>query len=148
MDRLYRAGDDFGYSLGLAGGVLVLSLALYSLRKRRILPAALGTVRQWFWRHIVIGTSATIMMTLHSTCRCSSTVDCVALASMMIIAVSGIAGVLGRRYLHGWLTDTRAPMNRLELRRRLLTGLHAVHVSVTTLFVVTSLVHIMAVHMY
>jgi DNA replication protein DnaC len=52
--RPYQAGDDLGYNLGLGGGVLMLTLLVYPLRKRLSLPFeerfAMLVDREHTWR--------------------------------------------------------------------------------------------------
>jgi hypothetical protein len=121
VDRFYHAGDNFGYSLGLLGSVLIVSLVLYSMRKRCAQLSALGTVSYWFRYHIVIGIGGTIMVLLHSSYRCASVIGCIALGSMIIVAISGIAGRFARRYFHHCLLDRQSKVIETE---KVLKGQH------------------------
>jgi len=45
----FKAGDDFGYTLGVVGGVLMLVLLLYPARKYLRALRRAGKVKRWFW---------------------------------------------------------------------------------------------------
>ncbi|MDP2806326.1 MAG: hypothetical protein Q8O24_10335, partial [Gallionellaceae bacterium] len=55
---LYTPGDklfDFGFNLGLAGGLMMMTLLLYPARKRIKLFHGLGLLPTWFRWHMVLG---------------------------------------------------------------------------------------------
>src|SRR6266446_5403998 len=47
----FTAGDDVGYWLGVAGGVTMLFLFTYPLRKYVRFTFGWGKVKWWFWVH-------------------------------------------------------------------------------------------------
>ena len=86
-----------GYWLGIAGGVLMLLLLLYPLRKRIRTLRVIGSVPLWFRAHMVLGTFACVLVVWHANFRLGSINSNVALAAMLVVAGSGLIG----RYLHG-----------------------------------------------
>lgn len=92
----FTPGDDIGYYIGLVGGVLMLLLLLYPLRKHVPAMRNWGKVKHWFAVHMVLGISGPILVLAHSTFHMRSTNAAVALICMLVVAGSGIAG----RYLY------------------------------------------------
>lgn len=88
--------SGIGYWLGIAGGSLMLLLLLYPLRKR-VKLRALGTVGFWFRAHMILGVLGPVLVLLHANFRLGSINSNVALAAMLIVAISGVVG----RYLYG-----------------------------------------------
>lgn len=88
----FKAGDDVGYWLGVAGGVLMLLLLLYPARKYLRVMRNTGHVRFWFWFHMVSGIAGPWLILVHSTFRIGSLNAGVALASMVIVVLSGVVG--------------------------------------------------------
>jgi len=102
---LYTPGDDVGYYLGLVGGVMMLTLLTYPLRKYLQSFRNLGAVRHWFSVHMYLGLMGPILVIAHSTFHMRSTNAAVALVCMLLVAGSGIVGrfiyVRIHRGLHG-----------------------------------------------
>lgn len=99
--QLYEAGSDFGYNLGLVGGLLMLALLLYPLRKRWVIfDDRFGKMESWFRFHMVAGISGPLLVLFHSTFRVGSTNAAAALYSMLLVAVSGILGRFIYRHIH------------------------------------------------
>jgi hypothetical protein len=89
--------SGLGYWLGIAGSGLMILLLLYPLRKRIRLPRVLGSVAFWFRTHMVLGIVGPLLIILHSNFRLGSVNSNVALAAMLVVAISGVVG----RYLYG-----------------------------------------------
>jgi hypothetical protein len=89
---LFKAGDDLGYGIGVAGGVLMLLLMLYPARKYLRLMRNAGHVKLWFWMHMVCGIAGPWLILVHSTFRVGSLNAGVALYSMLIVVASGLVG--------------------------------------------------------
>jgi len=85
-----------GYWLGIAGSSLMVVLLLYPLRKRTKFLRSLGTVAFWFRIHMIFGIIGPVLVLMHSNFRLGSVNSNVALAAMLIVAMSGIVG----RYLY------------------------------------------------
>lgn len=90
--NLYEPGDDFGYTLGLVGGLLMLSQMVYPLRKRIPLLARLGMMNSWFRYHMLIGIAAPVLILFHSTFKTGSTNGSIAMYTMLLVAASGMVG--------------------------------------------------------
>lgn len=89
---LYEPGDDLGYTLGLVGGLLLLSQMVYPLRKRIPLLASIGMMNSWFRYHMLIGVAAPVLILFHSTFKVGSTNGSIALYTMLLVAASGLFG--------------------------------------------------------
>lgn len=97
---LYKAGDDFGYNLGLVGGLLMLSLLIYPLRKRVRFMSRWGSMKVWFIYHQFAGVTGPTLVLFHSTFHIGSMNARVALYSMLLVAVSGLVGRFLYRHIH------------------------------------------------
>ena len=124
----FGAGDDIGYWLGVAGGVMMLLLFTYPLRKHFRFARNWGRVKWWFWVHMCLGVGGPLLILLHSTFQVRSLNSAVALYSMLIVALSGIVGrfIYARinRGMHGEQTtlrdlEARAGLHQREARSRL-----------------------------
>ncbi len=94
---LYTAGSDLGYWLGVVGGVGMLTLFLYPLRKRWTRFREVGSTKFWFALHMSLGIAGPLVIIVHSTLVFGSLNATIAFASMALVALSGIVG----RYLYG-----------------------------------------------
>lgn len=116
---LFQAGDDLGYWLGVAGGVMMLLLFSYPLRKHFRFAQGWGRVKWWFLVHMLLGVGGPLLILLHSTFRIGSLNAGVALYSMLIVAASGVIGrfIYARvnRGLRGETTDLKALQSRAGL---------------------------------
>ncbi len=88
----YTAGDDVGYYMGLVGGVMMLVLLTYPLRKYLHSFRNWGPVRHWFSFHMFLGVAGPVLVLAHSTFQLKSTNATVALICMLLVAASGIVG--------------------------------------------------------
>jgi hypothetical protein len=74
----------------------MLLLLVYPLRKRMRSLRAIGSVAFWFRAHMVLGVVGPVLILWHANFRLGSINCSVALVTMLVVAISGIAG----RYLH------------------------------------------------
>lgn len=95
--ELLSAETGAGYALGVIGGVLMLCLLLYPLRKRWAFLREYGSLSNWFRAHMLLGVIGPVCILFHANFRFGSTNSNVALVSMLVVVASGIAG----RYLYG-----------------------------------------------
>jgi hypothetical protein len=112
----YRSGDDVGYWMGVAGGVMMLLLFSYPLRKYFRFMQRLGKVKWWFVVHMVLGIGGPLLILLHTTFRLGSVNAAVALFSMLIVAGSGVVGRFLYLRIHRGLHGERN--NLADLQRR------------------------------
>lgn len=96
----YESGSDFGYNLGLVGGLLMLTLLLYPLRKRVAWLDRLGSMEGWFKYHMIAGITGPLLVLFHSTFRTGSLNGAMALYAMLLVAISGIIGRFIYRHIH------------------------------------------------
>ena len=89
---LYDARSDVGYWTGVAGGVMMLLLFAYPLRKRSALLSRWGKAKHWFVVHMILGVGGPVLVLAHSAFRIGSVNAGVALISMLVVAASGVAG--------------------------------------------------------
>lgn len=97
---MYKSGDDVGYNLGLVGGLMMLSLLIYPLRKRARFMNRLGSMKGWFRYHMVAGISGPLLVLFHSTFQIGSMNGRVALYAMILVAASGLVGRFLYRHIH------------------------------------------------
>jgi len=88
----FTPGDDIGYYTGLVGGVMMLLLLTYPLRKYLQSFRNMGPVKHWFAVHMVLGIAGPVLVLAHSTFHMRSTNAAVALICMVVVAGSGIVG--------------------------------------------------------
>jgi hypothetical protein len=98
--NLFRSGSDLGYNLGLAGGLMMLSMLLYPLRKRIRFFDRLGRMESWFRYHMFMGIAGPTLILFHSTFKVGSMNGSVALYSMLLVALSGVIGRFVYRHIH------------------------------------------------
>ena len=109
----YSAGSDLGYTLGLVGGIAMLLLFLYPLRKRWRRLANWGHTRTWFVTHMALGIAGPALIILHSTLRFGSVNATVAFAAMSVVAGSGLIGRFLYRRIHEGLHGEKATLAAL-----------------------------------
>lgn len=105
--HLYEAGSDFGYYLGLVGGLLMLSLLVYPIRKRFGSYDRFGKMETWFRFHMIAGITGPLLVLFHSTFRTGSMNGAVALYAMLLVALSGVVGRFLYRRVHRGLYGKR-----------------------------------------
>ncbi|MEP7181682.1 MAG: hypothetical protein ABI886_05820 [Betaproteobacteria bacterium] len=122
---LFTAGSDLGYWIGVAGGIAMLLLFLYPLRKRVRGLRNFGSTRFWFAVHMMLGIGGPLLVIVHSTLRFGSVNAIVAFASMSLVASSGIVGRYLYARIHHGLYGRRASL--AELRTQAGLDADAVH---------------------
>ncbi len=110
----YAAGSDTGYNLGLAGGIMVLLLFLYPLRKHFRFMHGFGPAKYWFAGHMTLGILGPLFILVHSNFQVGSINAGIALASMSLVASSGIIGRFIYTRIHHGLYGRRASLNELR----------------------------------
>lgn len=97
----YTPASDFGYYLGLTGGIMMLVLLTYPLRKRLKIFHRLGPLKPWFKFHMFLGVAGPLAIIFHSTFKWDTANAFVAMMSMLLVAGSGVIG----RYIYVRLHD-------------------------------------------
>jgi hypothetical protein len=113
---LFEAGDDTGYWLGVAGGVMMLLLFSYPLRKHFAFARKWGRVKLWFVVHMFLGVGGPVLILLHSTFRVGSLNAAVALYSMLAVAISGVIGRFIYARVNRGLMGEQATLRDLQSR--------------------------------
>jgi len=118
----YTPGSGAGYYLGLAGGIALLIVFLYPLRKRLRFMRNWGATKGWFSLHMACGIGGPFLILSHSTFHVGSINAGVALASMLLVAGSGIIGRFIYIRIHHGLYGTRASLGQLQAEVGLSAG--------------------------
>jgi hypothetical protein len=114
--EMFKAGDDVGYWLGVAGAVMMLLLFSYPLRKHFSFARNWGRVKWWFLVHMILGIGGPALILLHSTFRVGSLNAAVALYSMLAVAGSGIIGRFIYARVNRGLRGEQSSLNELRDR--------------------------------
>lgn len=118
----YAPGSALGYNLGLAGGIALLLVFLYPLRKRLRFMHAWGASKGWFALHMACGILAPLLILAHSKFHIGSINAGVALASMLLVAASGIVGRFIYVRIHHGLYGQRMTLAQLQAEVGLSAG--------------------------
>ncbi len=118
----YTAGDDLGYYMGMVGGLMMLALLLYPLRKHLRFMRYLGAISHWFRLHMVFGVGGPVLIVLHSTYRIGSLNAGVAMGCMLLVAGSGVIGRFIYTRIHHGLYGRKASLEELQTQLGISTG--------------------------
>ncbi|OIN93272.1 MAG: hypothetical protein AUJ20_04750 [Comamonadaceae bacterium CG1_02_60_18] len=113
---LFKAGDDTGYWIGVTGGVMMVLLFSYPLRKHFAFTRNWGRMKWWFLVHMVLGVGGPTLILLHSTFRVGSLNAAVAMYSMIIVALSGVVGRFLYARVNRGLHFERVTLQDLQVR--------------------------------
>lgn len=122
---LYKPGEelfDFGYNLGLAGGLMMLTLLLYPLRKRWRFLENFGFLPTWFKWHMVLGILGPLTIIFHSTYHVyipylhptGSINAAVAMYCMVLVSGSGTFGRFFYTKIHHGLYGRQSTVNEMK----------------------------------
>lgn len=111
---LYTPESDIGYALGLTGGVMMLLLFAYPLRKHLRFLQGLGKTKYWFLWHMVLGILGPTFILLHSTYAFGSINATVAFSTMVIVSLSGVVGRFMYARIHHGLYGRRASLREMQ----------------------------------
>jgi hypothetical protein len=112
--QLFDARSEFGYWMGVVGGVLMLLLFAYPLRKRWQVLARFGKAKYWFIVHMVLGIGGPLFVLAHCAFRVGSLNAGVALFSMLIVAASGVVGRFIYLRIHRGLGGERETLEHVR----------------------------------
>lgn len=110
----FKPGDKIGYNLGLVGGLMMLTLLLYPIRKRVGFMKNWAPLPKWFKWHMVFGILGPTLIILHSTFFIGSINAGVALICMLLVAGSGIFGRFFYTKIHHGLYGRHASLKQLQ----------------------------------
>jgi hypothetical protein len=106
----YKSGVGLGYNLGLVGGLMMLTLLLYSFRKHLKFMQGLGKLKHWFRIHMILGVLGPTLVLFHTTFRTGSVNAAVALYCMLLVAGSGLVGRFVYTRIHKGLYGSRSTL--------------------------------------
>lgn len=116
------AETGLGYYLGIIGGVLMLMLLLYPLRKTKRFMRSWGPIKYWFGTHMVFGVLGPALILFHANFGLGSFNSQVALYSMLLVAGSGLIGRYFYVKIHYGLYGKRANLKGLRRDLQLTKG--------------------------
>jgi hypothetical protein len=105
-----RPSGPFGVKLGMVGVFMFFLIYLYPLRKKWGWLARQGNSRHWLDFHIVLGTTAPIIIAFHSSFKFGNIAG-MAFYSMLAVTLSGFVG----RYLYSQIPRS---LNAAELTKK------------------------------
>jgi len=114
--EVFAAELGWGYALGIVGGVMMLVLMFYPLRKHAKFMRNFGQVRHWFRLHMALGILGPIAVLYHANFGLGSINSNVALFSMLIVASSGVIGRFVYSKIHHGLYGRKASFEELHVQ--------------------------------
>ncbi len=102
-----------GYWLGIIGSVAMLTLLIYSVRKRYKSARVVGTIPFWFRTHMLLGIFGPVLILFHANFKLGALNSNVAFFAMVIVAASGIVGRYVYRKIHMGLHGRKAQVKDL-----------------------------------
>ena len=112
--KLYKSGDHLGRNMGWVGLFMMLTLALYPLRKRFSFMMKLGGLPKWFKWHMIFGILGPALILFHATFHIGSVNGGVALLSMILVSSSGIFGRFFYTKIHHGLYGKQASLKEIQ----------------------------------
>jgi len=110
----FKPGDVVGYNLGLVGGLMMLTLLLYPIRKRVGFMKGWIPLPKWFKWHMIFGILGPTLILLHTTFYIGSINAGVALFCMLLVAGSGVFGRFFYTKIHYGLFGRQATQKQLQ----------------------------------
>lgn len=116
--RYLSPESGMGYVLGIVGGVAMLVLLLYPLRKRLRWMSFMGSTKHWFQAHMVLGIVGPVLILYHSNFSLGATNSNVALVCMLLVSGSGLFGRYFYSRIHNGLYGNKATLSELQAESR------------------------------
>ncbi len=113
-ENFISAEFGLGYALGIVGGVMMLLLLIYPLRKRNPSLHFLGGIKPWFRVHMMLGVMGPIAVLYHCNFSLGALNSNVALFCMLIVSSSGLLGRYFYAKIHHGLYGEMATMQQLQ----------------------------------
>jgi hypothetical protein len=112
--HLYDNKSDTAYWLGVGGGVGMLLLLTYPMRKHLRFMQRFGAGSRWFAAHMILGVAGPVLILLHSNFQIGSLNAGVAFYSMVTVALSGVIGRFLYVRLHSNLRGEKLSLGQLR----------------------------------
>ena len=109
----FTAERGLGYALGITGGVMMLLMLLYPLRKNWKVMSGVLRVKDWFRAHMILGILGPTAILFHCNFNLGSTNSNVALFSMLLVVLSGLIGRYVYRQIHHGLYGSQVTYKEL-----------------------------------
>ena len=123
-----RFGRGLRFWLGVTGATMMGLLLLYPIRKALARRRGLGSVGGWFHAHILMGLFGPVLILYHCNFSHGALNANVALWTMIVVAVSGIAGhFVYARVSAGFYGDKRKARDHLDALIIAVRSLDALH---------------------
>lgn len=110
----FKPGTGLGWYLGLVGGVMMLLMLLYPVRKHAKFAREWGAMRYWFKAHMWFGIVGPVLVLFHSTFHLKSMNATVAMYAMLLVAGSGLIGRFIYKHIHHGLYGRKATLDELQ----------------------------------
>jgi len=114
FDHIYKPGDNIGYNIGLVGGIMMVTLLIYPLRKRVGFMKNWSILPKWFKWHMIFGVLGPALIIFHSTFTINSINAGVALVCMLLVSGSGIFGRFFYQKIHHGLYGRQSSLQHLQ----------------------------------
>ncbi|MFV2056158.1 MAG: hypothetical protein ACC707_06795 [Thiohalomonadales bacterium] len=88
----FQADGDFHYNSGLIGGIIMLLVLVYAVRKRVKLFNKFGSMEGWYYFHLIGGILGPVLIIFHSSFALKAVNSGVSFIAMLLIVVSGFFG--------------------------------------------------------
>lgn len=112
---LLSAEYGLGYALGITGGVMMLLLLIYPLRKRFYHASVfIFSTKSWFKLHMTLGILGPLLILFHCNFSFGSINSNVALASMLLMMTSGLIGRFIYSKIHHGLYGKKVRLKELK----------------------------------
>jgi hypothetical protein len=111
---LYTTKSNTAYWLGVVGGLCMLALLSYPVRKHFRFMQRFGAGSGWFVAHMVLGIAGPMLILLHSNFEIGSLNAGVAFFAMVTVALSGVAGRFLYVRLHRNLNGVKVTHGQLR----------------------------------
>jgi hypothetical protein len=96
-----------GYFLGIVGGLMMMGLVLYPIRKKKRSMHRLGKARAWFRAHMFLGILGPVFVVFHANFHLGSFNSRVVLAATLLVTASGFVGLYIYTKIHNGLYGRR-----------------------------------------
>lgn len=99
--------EGLGYFLGIVGGLMMMGLVLYPIRKKKRSMHHLGKARVWFRVHMFLGIIGPLFVLFHANFHLGSFNSRVVLAATLMVTASGFVGLYIYTKIHHGLYGKR-----------------------------------------
>lgn len=114
-DRWIDPHAGLGYALGIIGGLMMLILLAYPVRKRLRKPSRkIGSVGFWFRFHMLLGLFGPVAILYHARFTWGALNSAFAMGAMIVVASSGLIGRYFYSRVHRGYSDRKLEMRVLR----------------------------------